>query len=161
MKKRRSRNAKGLAPLSALEIEVMGVVWKLGECSSAEVIAEFTSIRPLAPTTIRTVLSNLRGKGYLELVPTIERGYRFRATVARESVVRRSLKELLASLFQGSPRQAIAYLIRETFERVLERSTRDLGLRLVYDISYEALLDTSQSPAVDAKVVLTNTTSGY
>lgn len=111
--KKRTRSAKALPALSPLELEVMSVVWKLGDCSSAEVIAEFTPIRPLAPTTIRTVLSNLRSKGYLELVPTIERGYRFRSTVPRESVVRRSLKELLASLFEGSPQQAIAYLLED------------------------------------------------
>jgi len=129
--KKRTRSAKALPALSPLELEVMSVVWKLGDCSSAEVIAEFTPIRPLAPTTISTVLSNLRSKGYLELVPTIERGYRFRSTVPRESVVRRSLKELLASLFEGSPQQAIAYLLEDAAvtEKDLEEIRRILESR--------------------------------
>jgi len=90
----------------------MNVIWDLGECSSAEVTAVFTRKRPLAPTTIRTVLANLRKKGYLEPVPSIERGFRLRATVDRESVARRTLKALVSSLFGGSPRQAIAYLLK-------------------------------------------------
>ncbi len=99
--------------LSRLETEVMDIVWDLGECSSAEVIAAFSKKRPLAPTTIRTVLANLRKKGYLEPIPTIEPGFRLRATVERASVARKTLKSLVANLFGGSPRQAIAYLLKD------------------------------------------------
>src|SRR5262245_25423072 len=103
----RRRSAPSERPdLSRLETEIMDVVWRLGDCSSGEVIAEYAKTRRLAPTTIRTVLSNLRKKGYLEPIPTIEPGYRLRATVQRAAVARRSLKSLVASLFGGSPRQA-------------------------------------------------------
>jgi predicted transcriptional regulator len=91
----------------------MDIVWRLGECSSAEVIAAFSKKRRLAPTTIRTVLAKLRKKGYLEPIPTIEPGFRLRAIVERESVARRTLKNLIATLFGGSPRQAIAYLLKD------------------------------------------------
>jgi BlaI family penicillinase repressor len=113
MKKKEKPRRRGekLRVLSPLELEVMGVVWELGDCGSAEVIDAMAKVRSLAPTTVRTVLSKLREKGYVELIPTIERGYRFRAAVPRESVARRSLKDLLASLFRGSPREAIAYLL--------------------------------------------------
>src|SRR5580698_8215477 len=96
---------RDLPEMSRLEMAVMTVVWKLGDCSSAEVIAAFSKKRPLAPTTIRTVLANLRKKGYLEPIPTIEPGFRLRATVERASVARKTLKSLVASLFGGSPRQ--------------------------------------------------------
>jgi predicted transcriptional regulator len=98
--------------LSRLETEIMDVIWGLGECSSAQVIAAYSRRRKLAPTTIRTVLSNLRKKQYLEPVPTIERGFRLRATVNRDAVARKSLKSLVTRLFGGSPRQAIAYLLK-------------------------------------------------
>jgi predicted transcriptional regulator len=97
--------------LSGLELEIMNVVWDLGECSSAEVIHECRNRRRLADTTIRTVLSNIRRKGYLETVPSVERGFRFRATVSRQAIAQRSLKQLVKNLFQGSPQDAIAYLI--------------------------------------------------
>ena len=97
--------------LSRLEMEVMDEVWKLGECSSNDVIESFANRRPLAPTTIRTVLTKLKAKGYIEAVPTVERAMRLRPTVARESIVRRTLDRLRESLFGGSPRQAIAYLL--------------------------------------------------
>ncbi len=99
--------------LSRLELSVMGVVWELGECSSAEVVEAFQRERDLAPTTIRTVLANLRKKGYLEPVPTTERGFRLRPMVGREVVAKRSLSALLPSLFGGSPGRAIACLLKD------------------------------------------------
>lgn len=99
--------------LSRLELDVMNTVWDLGTCSSAEVIEAFHSKRKLAPTTIRTVLANLRKKNYLEPVPTIERGFRLRPLVSREEVARRSLRDLVSGLFGGSPHQAIAYLLKD------------------------------------------------
>lgn len=110
----KSRKGKKLPHLTRLELQVIGIVWQLGDCTSTQVAAEFARIRPLAPTTIRTVLSKLLKKGYLKRVPTVERGYKFRATVPRECVARRSLKELLSSLFDDSPRQAIACLLADT-----------------------------------------------
>ena len=102
-----------LPELSRLELAIMDVVWRLGDCSSAEVIAEFTKRRRLAETTIRTVLANLRKKGYLEPIPTIERGFRLRARVTRDAVAGRTLRGLVANLFGGSPREAIAHLLQD------------------------------------------------
>jgi BlaI family penicillinase repressor len=119
------RTGKGDLPeMSRLEMAVMTVVWKLGDCSSAEVIAEFSKQRPLAETTIRTVLANLRKKGYLEPIPTIERGFRLRARVTRDAVAGRTLRGLVGSLFGGSPRQAIAYLLKN--ERLDEAELKEL-----------------------------------
>lgn len=97
--------------LTSLELEVMDIVWELGDCTSAQVTAQFTKKRKLAPTTIRTVLTKLRNKGYLKPIPSIERGFTLRPTIQRECVARRSLSELLSGLFKNSPRQAIAYLL--------------------------------------------------
>ena len=89
----------------------MNVVWELGDCTSAQVIEAFDRVRPLAPTTFPTVLTKLRQKGYVKPIPSIERGFMFRPTVEREAVARRSLKDLVESLFCDSPQQAIAYLL--------------------------------------------------
>jgi BlaI family penicillinase repressor len=121
---KRGRRKTDLPELSRLELAVMGVVWELGDCSSAEVIAAFTKRRRLAVTTIRTVLANLRKKGYLEPIPTIERGFRLRARVTRDAVAGRTLRGLVGSLFGGSPRQAIAYLLKN--ERLDEAELKEI-----------------------------------
>ena len=102
-----------LPELSRLELAVMDIVWELGECSSAEVISAYQQKRSLAPTTIRTVLANLRKKGYVQPVPTIERGFRLKATVSRAAIAKRSMRDVFQNLFQGSLRQAIACLLSE------------------------------------------------
>ena len=109
----RPKQKHNLPPLSRLEQRIMGIVWKLCECSSAEVIAEHNKRDPRAETTIRTVLTNLREKGYVELVPTVERQHRFRPTTTQEDVGRQLLKDLVSGLFGGSSRQALMYLIND------------------------------------------------
>ena len=108
---RRKKQKTELPDLSRLERDIMNVVWELDCASSAEVIAEYTKTRRLADTTVRTVLANLRKKGYLTPVPTIERGFRLRATISRENVAKRTLKDLVTGLLKGSPRDAIACLL--------------------------------------------------
>ena len=102
-----------LPPLSRLEQRIMGIVWDLGECSSAEVIERHNAVEHLAETTIRTVLANLRKKGYVELVPTVERVHRFKPAVSREKIGRRTLRELVSGFFGGSPHHVFSYLIKE------------------------------------------------
>jgi predicted transcriptional regulator len=104
---------KQLSELSPLELEVMNVIWALGECTSADVIKEFGKKRKLANTTIRTVLANIRKKGYLEAVPSVEPRIRFRPAVTRRTVKRRTVKQLLSDMFGDSPREAIEFLLKE------------------------------------------------
>jgi predicted transcriptional regulator len=104
---------KTLPELSPLELEVMHVIWELGECTSADVITEVTKKRKLANTTIRTVLANIRKKGYLEVVPSVEPRIRFRPGVTKRAVTRRTVRQLLANMFSDSPREAIAFLLEE------------------------------------------------
>jgi BlaI family penicillinase repressor len=104
---------KGNAPLSALELEVMSLIWELGEATSAEIVEAFTKLRPLAPTTIRTVLAKIEEKGYVERVPTTERALRYRAALPREAVATQSLRQLVSRLFRGSSKLAIAQLLAD------------------------------------------------
>ena len=104
---------KQLPELSPLELDVMNVIWELDECTSADVISEFTKKRKLANTTIRTVLANIRKKGYLDVVPSVEPRIRFRPGVSKRSVTRRTVKHLLSNMFSDSPREAIAFLLEE------------------------------------------------
>lgn len=97
--------------LSRLELTVMNEVWQLEECSSSDIVAAVSEHRELAPTTIRTVLTKLREKGYVEVVPSVDRTIRIRASVRRESAMRRMLDRLKRDLFGQSPQRAIAYLL--------------------------------------------------
>ncbi len=105
------RSPKARTPeLSGLELSVMRVVWKAGSATASEVRAGL--VRDYADTTIHTVLSNLQKKGYIAPVPTIERARRYRPSVPREAVVKRSLKKMVKDLFDGSTAAAMLHMLR-------------------------------------------------
>lgn len=111
---RRRKDEQRAGELTPLEEAVMAVVWQLGECSSAEVIEQYNrDNEPLAKTTIRTVLANLREKDFLQPVPTTERGFRLRASVSRNDFASRTLRQITRRLLNGNPRQAITCLIND------------------------------------------------
>jgi BlaI family transcriptional regulator, penicillinase repressor len=122
-------------PLSPLELEVMNLVWDLGECSSATLVEQFTKRKPLAATTIRTVLANIEKKRYIERVPTTERGLRYRPRFPRETVAMQTLRQLVSRLFGGSSKLAIARLLDDEkldraeldeLEKLIERRKKEL-----------------------------------
>lgn len=112
-----ARPKKTNAPpeLSPLELAIMQIIWDLGECHSRQVIEAYNArhVPQLADTSIRTVLANLRKKGFLEPIPSLERGFGLRPLINREAVARRSITSLVTGLFNGSPRQMISWLIKD------------------------------------------------
>jgi BlaI family penicillinase repressor len=123
-------------PLSPLELEVMTLVWDLGEATSAEIVEAFHARRPLAPTTIRTVLTKIEEKGYVDRVPTTERALRYRPSFPREAVATQSMRQLVGRLFGGSPTRAIAQLLAdedldarelEEIQRLVSRRRKELA----------------------------------
>lgn len=57
-----------LKPLSELELEVMEIVWDLGECTVRDVVEQINKQKQFAYTTIATVLSRLVDKGSVKKV---------------------------------------------------------------------------------------------
>ena len=132
---KRQRGVQIPPSLSALEEEIMRTVWELGECSSAEVCEKHKQKRDLAPTTIRTVLSRLLEKGYLERVPTIERGYRIKPQVSRENFANRLVSRIVSCFFKDSPHLLVSHLLKngKITEEELHEIERILNKRLRRD----------------------------
>ena len=124
MVKKIKENPGGLAEPTPLELELMQIIWERGNATAAEVGEALGPRRPLAGTTIHTVLANLRKKGYLEPIPTVERALRFAPSVRREAVASRSLRRLIGNFFGGSPQRLMAHLIRG--EAVDERELNEI-----------------------------------
>lgn len=54
-------------PLTPVELELMQLVWKLGEVSVADVLAALPPERKLAYTSVSTVLRILEQKGVVQI----------------------------------------------------------------------------------------------
>jgi len=128
-----SKGRKAERPeLSALELELMREIWALETATATEVRARLS--RPLADTTIHTVLGNLQKKGYVKLVATTDRAKRYKPLVDQDAVARRSLRKLVKSLFHGSPAQAMMHLMKS--EHIDEKELREIR-RLLEEKSKE------------------------
>ena len=95
--------------LPQAEFEVMEVLWRRGEATGREILAELTKKKKLAYTTVSTLLTRLKEKGY---VTAEERNfaYVFRPAALREQVVRRKLDDLVNHVLRGQLGPLAAYI---------------------------------------------------
>ncbi|MDM4767824.1 BlaI/MecI/CopY family transcriptional regulator [Pelomonas sp. SE-A7] len=99
--------------LSELQLTLMRVLWARGEASTAEVVeALHESGRPLAHTTVATLLSRLEKRGLIS-ASRDGRQLRYVALVDEPEVQRSMVSGLLSSLFQGQPSRLMSHLLSE------------------------------------------------
>jgi predicted transcriptional regulator len=99
---------QSLPPLSRREREIMDVVYRLGAPSAAEIAEGMTD--PPSYSAVRAMLSILVGKGHLR-PETDGTRYLYKPTVSAKSAQRRALRDVVATFFQGSPKQALVALL--------------------------------------------------
>jgi predicted transcriptional regulator len=96
--------------LSDLQLALMRVFWSRPSASAAEVVSELRATRPLAHTTVATLLSRLEKRGLL--IATREgRQIAYRAAVSQQAVRRSMVSALLAGLFDGEARGLLSHLV--------------------------------------------------
>ena len=90
------------------ELDVMGVLWEIGDGTVAEVRDRIDA--DLAYTTVLTILRKLETKGLVR--HTVEgKAHRYIPRVAQKNARRTVLGRLIDKLFDGSPEQLLAHLV--------------------------------------------------
>ncbi|WP_309890012.1 BlaI/MecI/CopY family transcriptional regulator [Archangium sp.] len=107
-----SRSPPGEAdkPLTPVELELMQLVWRLGEVSVADVLAALPAERKLAYTSVSTVLRILEQKGVVRS-RKVGRGHVYSALLAREDYEARSVRHLVETVFAGTPSALVERLV--------------------------------------------------
>ena len=103
---------KSIYKLGETELEVLNIVWELENASVADVRERILSYRPIAYTTIMTVMKNLADKGYL----TYEQdgnSYVYSAARPAHDVKRSLLRELMSNVFSDSPLALVQTLVKD------------------------------------------------
>jgi predicted transcriptional regulator len=99
--------------LSELQIALMRVLWRRGECSVADVAAELSDERGLKHTTVATLLTRLEKRGVV--AQRREGRQLFYRALVEEAQVRRSMvADLIGALFAGDARELVAHLVEES-----------------------------------------------
>jgi len=101
------RNSREIPP--PLELECLDVLWRVGESNVRTVQEALAGRRPLAYTTVMTMLERLARK---QLVTRRKTGRHFvySPEVDRDTVRHRALRQLLDSLFDGSRTALVGFL---------------------------------------------------
>ncbi len=101
---------KKLSSLTVLEIDIMNVVWRLRRATVRQIVDSLRDQRPLAYTTVQTVLSILTQKGVVRYTRE-GRAFVYTAIVKPEGVRQEVIKAVVDKLFAGSPQSLVLHLI--------------------------------------------------
>jgi BlaI family transcriptional regulator, penicillinase repressor len=101
------RTARDVPP--PLELLCLNALWSLGEGNVKDVLQIVVRTRPLAYTTIMTVLDRLVRKGKVSR-RKVGRAFVYMPEASRDQMRRAALREFLDAFFDGSERELIAYL---------------------------------------------------
>lgn len=92
-----------------LELECLKALWDLGEGNVRAVREALAATRPLAYTTVMTVLDRLTRKGAVAR-RKVSRSFVYTPALDRESLRRLAVRQLADSFFGGSLEKLRAYL---------------------------------------------------
>ncbi len=94
--------------LPELELEVMKVLWRRDSATVADVRGELNPTRPLAYTTVMTVLDRLARKGAADRAKK-GRGYLYTPAISEQAVCELAVDRLLDDFFARSPQKLLQY----------------------------------------------------
>ena len=98
--------------LSDLQLAIMRVLWDKREASAAEVQAAMQRSRPLAITTVSTLLGRLEKKGAVSHRAD-GRTFLYRARVSELDMRRKAISGVIRNLFRGNPSEVVGQILSE------------------------------------------------
>jgi BlaI family transcriptional regulator, penicillinase repressor len=96
--------------LTAPQLEIMRVLWEQSEATVSEIHQALRTVRPLATTTIATLLSRLEKRGVVAY-RTEGRQYVYRALVQEQDAQQHALVEVTQGLFAGDVPTMVSQLL--------------------------------------------------
>jgi predicted transcriptional regulator len=97
-------------PLTAAELEMMNVIWRIGPCSVAQVVEQLLPQRELAYTSVSTIVRILEQKGFVTSVKE-GRGHLYAAAIPKTDYQAMSLKQLVSNVFDDTPALLVQRLL--------------------------------------------------
>jgi predicted transcriptional regulator len=106
----------------------MKIIWRRQSATVRDVYEELLERRKIAYTTVMTALKTLEQKGYLRAAQQ-DRAYVYRATRAKNQVIKGMVREFVDRVFNGSAEPLVVHLIedKQLSESELREITRMLG----------------------------------
>ena len=102
------------------EMEILNVLWAIGPAELGRIRAAVQTKRPVATTTIATMLKVMLRKKLVKR-SNGERGYLWSARVSRSRTATDLVRKLLNHVFDGSAHRLVAHLLEEKGLESLDR----------------------------------------
>lgn len=113
--------------LTPHELAIMKVVWRLDKATVRDVHEALRQHRPVAYTTVMTMMRILEEKGYLKKATT-DRAHVYRPAKPRRQVVAGMVREFVDRVFDGASDALLVHLARDN--RLTEKQ-REIVKRLI------------------------------
>ena len=97
-------------PLTATELEMMNVLWRIAPASVHQVLEALLPQRELAYTSVSTIIRILEQKGYVRSRKE-GRGHLYEPTIQKEAYQAASLQHLVSNVFDGTPALLVQRLV--------------------------------------------------
>lgn len=98
--------------LSGPQLDIMKVVWRLGEATVRDVYEELRTQRPIAYTTVMTTMKTMETRGHLKK-RTEGRAFVYTATAPETRMLKQIVGDFIDRVFNGSTEPLLAHLVKE------------------------------------------------
>ncbi len=99
--------------LSDFELEVMQVVWANQPAVAMDVHRVILGRRPVAYSTVKTIIDRLEGKGALQRVLSSGRNILYKAAISREQLTKPMVHSFINKLFKGNLRPLFNHVLSQ------------------------------------------------
>ena len=99
--------------LTPQELAIMKVVWALETATVRDVYERLRARRPVAYTTVLTMMKILEQKGYVTRARA-DRAFVYRAARPRQQVIGGMVREFVDRVFDGASRPMLLHLVKHT-----------------------------------------------
>ncbi len=107
---KKSRARRIDKPLTATELEMMNVIWRIGPGTVLQVMEQLHPERELAYTSVSTMVRILEQKGYVTSRKE-GRGHVYEAAVSKEAYQRLTLELVVSNVFDNTPALLVQRLL--------------------------------------------------
>ena len=97
-------------PLGELQLQVMDVIWRMGQATVAQVHEAISAGRKIAYTTVLTTMRALERRGMVTH-ETVGKAYRYTPAVSRDQYTDASVDKLVGDLFDGRQERLLCHLL--------------------------------------------------
>ena len=103
----------------------MKVVWDLRQATVREVYEKLRERRPIAYTTVMTMMNILEQKAYLKRRPAEGRAYVYQSARPKKQIIKAMVQEFVNRVFNGSAEPVMVQLVKD--RHLSEKDLREIA----------------------------------